>query len=161
IITLGCIHDETLICGDLACPIGSVCTATGCASPDQLAACTAHADGDACMTSTIPVGTCVSDVCQPVVCGDHKVVPPEGCDDGNQRAGDGCSADCLSTEVCGNGYIDGVTGEQCDNGIAGLSRDGCTSRCTAEFDTWTDITPTLPKARFDHAMAYDELRHRV
>jgi cysteine-rich repeat protein len=95
------------------------------------------------------------------VCGDHKVVGPEVCDDGNQRSGDGCSADCLSTEVCGNGYIDAVVGEECDSGIAGLSRDGCSSTCTLEVDTWFDISPTAPASGFRPPMAFDSLRRRV
>jgi cysteine-rich repeat protein len=45
-------------------------------------------------------------------CGDGTVNSGEVCDDGNREDGDGCSADCLSTEVCGNGITD--PGEECD-----------------------------------------------
>jgi cysteine-rich repeat protein len=160
-LATACINDPTFTCGELACPTGSVCTSTGCAAPDQLAACAGLADLMMCSTSKFAMGTCVAGVCQPLVCGDGKVVAPEVCDDGNQSSGDGCSADCLSTEVCGNGYTDAVVGEQCDNGLFGLSRDGCTSRCTIEFDTWTNITPTLPDLRFEIQLAYDEHRQRI
>lgn len=61
-------------------------------------------------------------------CGDGWLTFAEVCDDGNQQAGDGCSADCMSTEVCGNGIVDGVRGEQCDDGNSNDS-DGCANNC--------------------------------
>ena len=43
--------------------------------------------------------------------------------------GEGCSADCNSTEICGNGILDG--GESCDDGnVAG--GDGCSATCAPE-----------------------------
>src|SRR6185295_1716944 len=39
-------------------------------------------------------------------CGDGRQDPDEVCDDGNTLDGDGCSANCLSTEKCGNGTLD-------------------------------------------------------
>jgi cysteine-rich repeat protein len=47
-------------------------------------------------------------------CGDGALQPGLGevCDDGNLNSGDGCSADCQSREVCGNGIRD--FGEECD-----------------------------------------------
>lgn len=39
-------------------------------------------------------------------CGDAHLDPGEVCDDGNTIDGDGCSADCLSNEKCGNGTLD-------------------------------------------------------
>ena len=69
----------------------------------------------------------------------------EVCDDGNQKDGDGCSADCKSkgdgcvcspgslckcpTVKCGNGTIEG--GEQCDDGNTKPS-DGCNGSCQIE-----------------------------
>lgn len=38
----------------------------------------------------------------------------EACDDGNTKSCDGCSADCRSTETCGNGLVE--CEEQCDDG---------------------------------------------
>jgi cysteine-rich repeat protein len=150
-----CIHDPSIRCGELACPAGLVCTAIGCASEDQLAACAGLDDGAVCMTPSFPVGSCTSGVCEEVACGDGKLVGPEVCDDGNQRSNDGCSADCVSLEVCGNDYIDAVIGEQCDTGLAGLSRDGCTSVCTLEFDSWFDVSPVTAADRIDAVMAAD------
>ncbi|MFH2009213.1 MAG: kelch repeat-containing protein [bacterium] len=62
-----------------------------------------------------PGGGCRTD-CHIVRCGNGLPDPGEICDDGNQTSGDGCSGDCLSAEVCGNGYVDIATGEECDCG---------------------------------------------
>ena len=45
-------------------------------------------------------------------CGNGLVESGEGCDDGNQVAGDGCNSVCQIEELCGNGQID--DGEDCD-----------------------------------------------
>jgi cysteine-rich repeat protein len=55
--------------------------------------------------------------CQLPRCGDEVVDTGELCDDGNVAGGDGCAADCKSTEVCGNLVID--VGEECDKGADG------------------------------------------
>jgi cysteine-rich repeat protein len=64
-------------------------------------------------------------------CGDaHKDVG-EACDDGNNLDGDGCSADCKSTETCGNGTLDSKVGEVCDDPLA-RDTDGnliCSANC--------------------------------
>ena len=49
-------------------------------------------------------------------CGNGIVEPGEACDDGNEDSNDGCSGDCRSTEICGNGYLDPGKGEACDDG---------------------------------------------
>src|SRR5947208_3405765 len=58
-------------------------------------------------------GICLQDE---KTCGDLHVDEDEVCDDGNNIDGDGCAADCRSTEACGNGKID--PGEECDDGKA-------------------------------------------
>ena len=57
-------------------------------------------------------------------CGDgvRNVTAGEQCDDGNTLPGDHCSADCRSTEACGNGVLD--PGETCDDGN-GILTDNC------------------------------------
>jgi len=158
----GCIDDELVTCGDLVCPAGAVCTELGCVHPDQVTACAGKNALDACDTRLVPVGVCVDEICQALECGDTKRIEGiEMCDDGNQRSGDGCSADCLSLEVCGNRYVDPVANELCDEGVPGLSRDGCTSTCTPEIAAWTDITLTLPSGRAETALAYDSVRDRI
>lgn len=67
--------------------------------------------------------TCIYDEC-----GDGEVQPDELCDDGNIEDGDGCSADCLSTEGCGDGFVNEAAGEVCDDGN-NEDGDGCSANC--------------------------------
>lgn len=77
-------------------------------------------------------------------CGDGKINldPPEACDDGNSRPGDGCSGvckpeahfvcdtpgqPCVSTIVCGDGMLG--PGEACDDSNKNPG-DGCNANCT-------------------------------
>ncbi|MSP93518.1 MAG: DUF4215 domain-containing protein [Myxococcales bacterium] len=43
--------------------------------------------------------TCKAGACVPALCGDGVVQPPETCDDGNSKEGDGCGAGCQSETV--------------------------------------------------------------
>ena len=70
-------------------------------------------------------------VTQESVCGDGMLEAPEVCDDGNTMDGDGCSADCLSDETCGNGIVDAATGEVCDDGNT-MDGDGCSALCDSD-----------------------------
>jgi fibro-slime domain-containing protein len=79
-------------------------------------------------------------------CGDGKVSPAEACDDGNQRSGDGCRANCLAVEPgyacqpagqacrriarCGDGLV--FASELCDDGNRS-DGDGCSASCTLEI----------------------------
>ena len=67
----------------------------------------------------------------PAECGNFEEEGDEVCDDGNTDGGDGCSADCLSNEVCGNGYLDDALGEVCDDGNT-VNGDGCSADCTSD-----------------------------
>lgn len=64
-------------------------------------------------------------------CGNGDPDPGEICDDGNTMSGDGCSADCLSDETCGNGVLDAAVGEACDDGNT-RPGDGCSSTCESD-----------------------------
>jgi cysteine-rich repeat protein len=156
----GCIHDDLVVCGDHLCPANMVCAPVGCVTHEQSVACHDKAEGDTCTTIEVASGICVGGACRASVCGDQLVEFGEACDDGNTVPGDGCSGDCRSTEVCGNGVADGIAGEQCDSGVAGVSADGCSSRCTIEFEIWRDVTP-VARARSGHALAYDRGRDVV
>ncbi|MEO0603529.1 MAG: FG-GAP-like repeat-containing protein, partial [Myxococcota bacterium] len=65
----------------------------------------------------------------------------EVCEDGNTTGGDGCSADCASAEVCGNGVLDAT--ESCDDANT-LPGDGCDATCRIEGATCGDgnLQPT-------------------
>ena len=123
-----CLSPASVPCGDGdLCPPDTECRAVSnpdqklCASPDQIAQCDGKSDYVRCM----PNGRCYSGVCLPITCGNGRIDRPdptdpmdtgEGCDDANQLSGDGCSADCLSNETCGNGFLDPIKIELCDDG---------------------------------------------
>ncbi len=69
--------------------------------------------------------------CQMARCGDSVVDAGELCDDGNDTAGDGCSACVL--EYCGDGVTNN-SNEQCDDGVANSdSRPGACRRDCRSF----------------------------
>ena len=128
--------------GALNCDDENVCTTNYC-NPAQGCITVANAlpcdDGDACTVGDIcgnatcnsGAGTlkcddqdpCTQDSCDPdsgclftpiiPCCGNNELEDGEFCDDGNNASGDGCSADCMSDEECGNGIFD-PDSEQCD-----------------------------------------------
>ncbi|MFH1438377.1 MAG: hypothetical protein ABIJ56_21895, partial [Pseudomonadota bacterium] len=61
----------------------------------------------------------------------------------NNVSGDGCSADCLSNETCGNNYVDWAVGEECDDGNR-VPHDGCDENCRNEGCIVDIILGTLP-----------------
>ena len=178
----GCVDSTVVRCPDgRICPAdteckvmppsaGSASPGEVCASPDELAACSGVADGGVCGSA----GICRGGVCVPGACGNGYVDPGEACDDGNQAdAGsdgraDGCSANCQSTQVCGNGVVDFINREECDDGGSaggsGISHDGCSSNCKLEQLAWTSgsavqVVPTPVMA--GAALAFDPVRRRL
>lgn len=97
--------------------------------------------GDGICTGIETEGSCGED-CSPYECGDGAQEGPEACDDGNTRGGDGCSADCLSTEICGNGITDRATGEVCDDDN-NESGDGCSADCISDESCGNAIVDAL------------------
>jgi cysteine-rich repeat protein len=97
-----------------------------------LAACAGRPDATECPTGiTCPAETkcaAVQPVCITNNCGDGIQQATERCDDGNIIDGDGCAADCRSSEVCGDAVISSAAGEVCDDGNA-LGGDGCAADC--------------------------------
>jgi cysteine-rich repeat protein len=67
-------------------------------------------------------------VCVAGPCGNGVLDAEEECDDGNLIDADGCSADCQSSEVCGNAIVDYAVGELCDDGNVS-SGDECCGDC--------------------------------
>lgn len=157
-----CVSSKTVVCEDGGvCAAGMRCARVDgaflCVSPDQLTQCEGLAEAASCGDE----GRCYDGVCFPAGCGNARLDPDEACDDGNNGAGDGCSADCKSNETCGNGIVDPVSGEECDDGPIGAaaSHDGCASQCRSEIANWK-IIPQLaidPVAR----VTYDARRGRV
>lgn len=97
-----------------------------------LAACAGSPGATECATGiTCPEGTkcaAVQPVCITNDCGDGIVQSTEKCDDGNILDGDGCAANCLSREECGDGVLNSAAGEVCDDGNT-VGGDGCSADC--------------------------------
>lgn len=159
----GCISSDLVECSDgRLCPRGTACDVVHrrCVAPEQLTACDGLADFTSCQATGVEAGRCFSGVCLPGGCGNGLPEPEELCDDGNLVGGDGCSADCLSREVCGDGVTDRLRGEECDDGNT-QSRDGCTNACTAERPVWHLRLQDTPAPRHGSGAAYDELRQQI
>jgi cysteine-rich repeat protein len=93
-------------------------------------------------------------VCVEGLCGNGVLDAEEACDDGNLIDGDGCSADCRSSEVCGNAIVDHAVGELCDDGNVS-SGDECCGDCRScpelamprgTNEIAVDIEPIAPRA---------------
>lgn len=157
-----CVGSKSVSCPDgiHTCPEGTVCATVSsknyCVYADQLG-CT---DG-ACSTQHVADGACHEGVCLPIACGNALLDPGEVCDDGNTLAQDGCSSSCASTEICGNATIDTTLGEECDDGVAGKSYDGCSSTCRLEVLSWREVTANTIPPRSQTAMVFDTARKRI
>lgn len=162
IVFAGCFSpsvSETPACAsDGTCPSGHLCVEGICVTSE----CGTAEEGTVCSTLGVPLGACHAGTCRAPGCGDGVSAAPERCDDGNNLDGDGCSADCMSVETCGNATIDYAVGEQCDDEHPELGADGCTAKCTFELGGWRDLrVPDGPTAREHVALAYDSKRHVV
>ncbi|CAN5829229.1 hypothetical protein BH11MYX3_BH11MYX3_02710 [soil metagenome] len=122
-----------------------------CADRDAFAECT---PGNRCYE--IDLGR----ACLPHSCGNGFTDPEEQCDDLGNASGDGCSADCLSNESCGNGVIDPIRSESCDDGNS-LSHDGCSSRCLIETPRWNATISGIRTKNDGVAIAFDSRRGRL
>lgn len=149
ILVGGCIDPALVPCGDQLCPAGNVCSQSGCATPEQVAACDGQPEESPCGSGAY----CVGGACRAPVCGNGIRELGEVCDDGNVNGADGCSAACDSTEICGNELVDLSVGEECDSGLPGLSHDGCTSTCQRELAIWRPENVRELDSRYGHAMA--------
>jgi cysteine-rich repeat protein len=124
-VVAGCVKPaEQTKCGDFTCGTASVCAPDGsrCVAPEVVEACRDKAEADACSFPGVDNGVCANQLCVAAGCGDSIVQTQsaEVCDDGNRISGDGCSADCRSTEICGDGILDPfnpTVREQCDCGL--------------------------------------------
>lgn len=97
----GCLQAASQTCGNgSVCPPGKLCVDTENTTPDR--------------------------VCAAGTCGNGLPDDNERCDDGNNRSGDGCPADC--SQPCGDGVRD--PGELCDDGNI-VDGDGCSADCAA------------------------------
>jgi cysteine-rich repeat protein len=161
-LLVGCVQSGVVQCDDgRLCPAGLECDDQHdlCVRPEQKAECAGHDDFTPCEVTGIEDPTCYDGVCLPGGCGNGFEDPEEACDDANAISGDGCAADCESTETCGNGVPDVVKGEACDDGNA-IGHDGCASACDVESARWVEIAP-WPPPRKGASIAYDSRRQRI
>jgi cysteine-rich repeat protein len=113
--SLNCVQSQSVMCGDILCPSGAVCTDIGqCAFADDIAACVDKANGQACDARGGNIGVCVTGACSVGQCGNGVIDGGETCDDGNRAGADGCAGNCSKREVCGDTIVD--EGESCDDG---------------------------------------------
>ncbi len=144
-----CRSDET--CGNGISELAEQCDCGSTTAPSDAALC-----GDTYNGELI-----CRDDCTLRRCGDGLLDPGEVCDDGNLVTADGCRADCMSEETCGNGVVDFAVGEQCDDDNL-RNRDGCAASCLVESLAWRPQPQgATPSARGGAAMAYDAARRRV
>ncbi|MCK9523043.1 MAG: DUF4215 domain-containing protein [Proteobacteria bacterium] len=138
----------------LACESGHDPKGAGPNAPGDTAADdgTNGTDGSPNDTNTLPTDTRVISAS----CGDGILDDDEGCDDGNNIDGDGCSADCKLVEEgfscippgapchriakCGDGHV--ILPELCDDGNL-TDGDGCNSRCQVEVGWKCDGSPSV------------------
>jgi cysteine-rich repeat protein len=121
-----------------------------CVTEDMIAACVGLPELARCDEDDRK--HCIDSVCIDA-CGNDHIDPGETCDDGNKLSGDDCSDRCIR-EFCGSGVVDSVLGEQCDDGVVGVSGDGCSSTCQLEIPVWTELEAGPMSARADLAMTY-------
>ncbi len=135
------------------CDDGGACTGDGthCTDDAECGSGTCEPVGgdgctDKCRVETGYRCVRIGQPCEPLpVCGNGRVEPGEGCDDGNQVPSDGCSIycqiessdwdcsvageACVGLFECGNGELE--VNEQCDDGNT-QSGDGCKANCTLQ-----------------------------
>ncbi|HEX5058757.1 MAG TPA: kelch repeat-containing protein [Kofleriaceae bacterium] len=171
VAVMGCVHSESVMCGDRACPGGTECDDVHmlCIDHDQRTACNTSANGDACTTSK-RAGICDQNVCLPG-CTDGVADPGEECDDGNRVDHDGCSATCVTEEPTWtvwqspwtprSGHMAAYDSDRKRVVVfGGADANGATDDLW-ERDTdgaWTQIDITRPSSRAYGAMAYDPVR---
>jgi cysteine-rich repeat protein len=112
-----------------ATPTLNVCVSScgnGVHEPDEGEACDPGLPFPDCQAGVR--SSCASDCSREIgVCGDGITDRDcaEVCDDGNTDDCDGCSSDCMRTEICG----DGITSPQCGEACDGYHPWGCTDTC--------------------------------
>ncbi|MEW5854920.1 MAG: DUF4215 domain-containing protein, partial [Myxococcota bacterium] len=127
---------EPVGCGDDHLQTGEGCDDGNTADGDGCSARCLVEDGEPCNEQSAGAtgdpscasGVCdltggAPGVCEPAGCGDGRLDPAEGCDDGNTADGDGCSALCLveDGEPCSD-QATGQTGDpSCASGVCDLT----------------------------------------
>lgn len=141
LVVSACVAPSVTSCPDVDCPFNEVCDGHGgCARQAAIDVCVGKPEGASCSYAETPDGQCSNDLCLPVGCGNYFVTPGEVCDDGNTTNGDGCSADCASNEMCGNGIVDPAKGSNATTATSWMATAAST---TAAIRGAATASPTL------------------
>jgi len=153
-----------VVCGNNVLDQGEVCDDGNTTSADGCnGTCTSE---ESCGNGIIelieecdPPSEICSSTCTLIRCGNGIVEPGEVCDDGNLAPGDGCYFDCQSNETCGNGIVDFIRGEQCDDANV-IGYDAC-GQCRAQSFDWTELPQAPPGALYGAVATYDTARRTI
>ncbi len=130
-VSNNCRGDECDLGGDAFCSVqGAACVSTpGFPCIQCIPIIISSAFSSRSITIEVPSFSSRPQIVLEVSCGNGTLDLGEGCDDGNNYPGDGCSPDC-EREFCGNGRLD--TGESCDNGERNSNNPNaeCRTDCT-------------------------------
>ena len=111
-------------------------------------------DKGAANTNSGAYGSCRTDCKLGPYCGDKTTTtPPESCDDGTNltswtptESATQCAPSCKKPTFCGDGFVQGQFGEQCDNGTA--NNTGGYGMCTATCTPGPRCGDGVPQAQF-------------
>ena len=188
VVLSGCLDSGVKECPwGLVCPSDQLCheydplryeTAVRgrCVDPAQTRACQGKKEGDACTYDNLSLH-CRDGICVDPRCGDMVADPTEGCDDGNNKDRDGCSASCQRERftwtsvtispysatlppplysaalACRKPYYCYLMGGRTDNG----SLEGRSWSFDLTNGRWKLVTGSGPPARAGHAMVYEQV----
>ena len=99
--------------------------------------------------------------CRLEFCGNGNLEPGEACDDGKSAACDGCSAECLSTEICGKACNDvcaAVGPVPVDDATAFAAQDA-EAECVAISQAW-GLGSTVNHGSYSSACLEDTMGDR-
>jgi cysteine-rich repeat protein len=163
VLCWGCVDSTSFTCGEILCPASSVCVENECvprsardACDGQLDLATCNIEGRTgiCVHSACQLIACGdgiingNEICDDSntedgdgcsancrsneSCGNGVIDFREGCDDGNDDDQDGCHNDCRLAR-CGDGVVDSLIGERCDEGAANANTPSATCRMDCQL----------------------------
>ena len=125
------------------CPDDCVLCGDGVVSGDE--SCDNGVNSDPEYSPVVPAGGACASTCHAVrYCGDSVTSDGEECDEGGVQTL-ACEADCL-VPVCGDGILNALAGETCDDGNL-EDGDGCATSCAPERRVF--LSSLLFNADFD------------
>jgi cysteine-rich repeat protein len=156
----GCLDDAAVVCGDLLCPVASVCLAGACADRDLVEPCLGQVEGRAVYhwPASAPASAWAG-CAGPSAAATAFATAARRVTTATPRPATAAAPDCASDERCGNQVIDFAGGETCDDGNA-LSHDGCHSGCEQELTSWEDLTANAPSGTGSRRGLRRPQRHR-